>query len=73
MLVEIEFQYRLAEVNPHLLQMNALSETVIVAAALLSAGLYLGRRFLLPRRGKSASPCGAGACGCPTSKSKIQP
>ncbi len=69
MLVEIEFQYRLAEVNLHFGQMESSTETVVVALMVLLAGAYLGRRYLQKRRAK-ANGC-AGSCGCAATKPSV--
>lgn len=70
MLVEIEFQYRLMEVNSHLIQMTANAESIIVTLIVLLASIYLGRRYLHARRAKADSPCGGGTCGCSAPKPK---
>ncbi|EDY82315.1 hypothetical protein VDG1235_1935 [Verrucomicrobiia bacterium DG1235] len=49
------------------------AELVIVAIALLLAGVYLARRYLLPyfRKPDRSSPC-AGGCGCSATKPKAR-
>lgn len=70
MLVETEFQYRLAEVNLHFGQMESTAEPLVVALIVLLAGAYLGRRYLLKRRKAASGSSCAGSCGCGATKPK---
>lgn len=72
MLVETEFQYRLAEVNLHFSQMSNPAETTLVIVIVLLAGAYLTRRYVLKKRSEARGDSCGGTCGCSATKPKFK-